>query len=181
MYAQYRRPKHLHNGNSASLQLYLSGGSSCADRNAVGTLRIATQPRCPRNTTISWTTFRRPPLALTISSRTKLKMRSPSSIEKIPLSIFWALACVPFSRHRSGWRFVFRRHGQTPAITHVRLKSGEMAEATAALTTAEAHAKKQLKSASRTNKDTHRFPPGTLWELIHADCIILVGLTQALR
>lgn len=56
-----------------------------------------------------------------------------------------------------------------------------MAEATTALNNAEALAKKQLKSASRTNKDTHRFPPGTLWELMHADCTILAGLTQALR
>jgi len=56
-----------------------------------------------------------------------------------------------------------------------------MTEANTALTNAEAHAKKQLKAASKTNKDTHRFPPGTLWELMHADCIILVGLTQALR
>lgn len=56
-----------------------------------------------------------------------------------------------------------------------------MAEANAALNNAEAHAKRRLKSASKSNKDTHRFPPGTLWELIHADCIILLGLTQALR
>ena len=56
-----------------------------------------------------------------------------------------------------------------------------MTEATAALNSAEALVKKQLKSASRTNKDTHRFPPGTLWELVHADCTILTGLTQALR
>ena len=56
-----------------------------------------------------------------------------------------------------------------------------MVEATTVLSDAEAHAKKQFKAASKTNKDTRRFPPGTLWELIHADCIILVGLTQALR
>lgn len=56
-----------------------------------------------------------------------------------------------------------------------------IAEANAALKKAEVHVKKQLKSASKSNKDTHRFPPGTLWELIHADCIILIGLTQALR
>lgn len=56
-----------------------------------------------------------------------------------------------------------------------------MAESTAALSNAEAGAKKQLKSASQSNKDTHKFPPGTLWELIHADCVILLGLTQALR
>ena len=56
-----------------------------------------------------------------------------------------------------------------------------MVEANTALNNAEANAKKQLKAASKTNKDTHRFPPGTLWELMHADCIILVGLTQALR
>ena len=56
-----------------------------------------------------------------------------------------------------------------------------MTEASTALTNAEAQAKKQLKAASKINKDTHRFPPGTLWELVHADCIILVGLTQALR
>ncbi|KAF9792188.1 hypothetical protein BJ322DRAFT_19589 [Thelephora terrestris] len=60
------------------------------------------------------------------------------------------------------------------------MESTMMAEANAALSNAEAHAKRQLKSASKANKDTHRFPPGTLWELIHADCIILLGLTQAL-
>ena len=56
-----------------------------------------------------------------------------------------------------------------------------MAEANAALNNAEAHAKRQLKSVSKSNQDTHGFPPGTLWELIHADCVILLGLTQALR
>ena len=56
-----------------------------------------------------------------------------------------------------------------------------MAEATTALSNAEALAKKQLKSVSRTNKDTHRFPPGTLWEVMQADCTMLTGLTQALR
>lgn len=56
-----------------------------------------------------------------------------------------------------------------------------MAQASATLTNAEAQAKKQLKAASKTNNDTHRFPPGILWELMHADCVILVGLTQALR
>lgn len=61
------------------------------------------------------------------------------------------------------------------------LKSAMMTEATAALNDTEAQAKRQLKSASKTNNDTHRFPPGTLWELIHADCTILLGLTQALR
>ncbi|KAF9651455.1 hypothetical protein BDM02DRAFT_3110516 [Thelephora ganbajun] len=60
------------------------------------------------------------------------------------------------------------------------MESAMMVEASAALNNAEAHAKKKHKSASKTNKDTHRFPPGTLWELMHADCIILVGLTQAL-
>jgi len=86
-----------------------------------------------------------------------------------------------FSRHRSEWRFVFKARGQASAIAHAPTKSAMMTEATAALNNAEALARKQLKSASKTNKDTHRFPPGTLWELLHADCTILTGLTQALR
>lgn len=56
-----------------------------------------------------------------------------------------------------------------------------MAEATASLQLAEAGAKKQLKLSSKYTKDSTRFPPGTLWELFHADGVILVGLTQALR
>ena len=88
---------------------------------------------------------------------------------------------APSSRHRSEWRFVSKAHGQTPAIAHAPTKSAMMTEATAALNKAEALVKKQLKSASKTNRDTHRFPPGTLWELVHADCTILAGLTQALR
>ena len=89
--------------------------------------------------------------------------------------------CVPSSRLHSEWRFVFGIHNQASNTAYVYAKSAMMAEANAALTSAEAHARKQLKSASKSNRDTQRFPPGTLWELIHADCIILLGLTQALR
>lgn len=67
------------------------------------------------------------------------------------------------------------------SISHLCIKSAMIAEANAKLSGAEAQAKRQFKSASKSNKDTHRFPPGTLWELIHADCIILLGLIQGLK
>lgn len=60
-------------------------------------------------------------------------------------------------------------------------QSGLMAEATTSLQLSEAGAKKQLKLSSKYTKDSNRFPTGTLWELLNADGVILVGLTQALR
>jgi hypothetical protein len=48
-----------------------------------------------------------------------------------------------------------------------------MSEATAALQRSEAAAKKQLKLTNKKGQDSTRFPPGTLWELIHADGVIL--------
>lgn len=50
-----------------------------------------------------------------------------------------------------------------------------MSEATAALQRAEAVAKKQLKLTTKKGQDSTRFPPGTLWELVHADSVILGG------
>jgi hypothetical protein len=56
-----------------------------------------------------------------------------------------------------------------------------ISEAGDALQRSEAASKKQLKLVSKNIRDSIRFPPGTLWELIHADAVILLGLTQALR
>lgn len=53
-----------------------------------------------------------------------------------------------------------------------------MSEAAAALQRSEAAAKKQLKLTTKKGQDSTRFPPGTLWELIHADGVIL-GRLQA--
>ena len=55
-----------------------------------------------------------------------------------------------------------------------------MAEASRLLTLCEAGAKKQLKLA-KSSSTTTQFPPGTEWELLHSDAVILLGLTHALR
>ena len=55
-----------------------------------------------------------------------------------------------------------------------------MAEASRLLTASEAGAKKQLKLA-KSSSQTTQFPPGTEWELLHSDSVILLGLTHALR
>ncbi|KAI0822776.1 outer membrane protein Iml2/Tetratricopeptide repeat protein 39 [Trametes gibbosa] len=54
-----------------------------------------------------------------------------------------------------------------------------MAEASRLLALAEAGAKKQLKLA-KSFENTTQFPPGTEWELLHSDAVILLGLTHAL-
>ncbi|THH16482.1 hypothetical protein EW146_g4161 [Bondarzewia mesenterica] len=59
------------------------------------------------------------------------------------------------------------------------MESGLMVEATRLLALAEVGAKKQAK-ATKSSKNGGRFPQGTEWELIHADAIILLGLTNAL-
>ena len=55
-----------------------------------------------------------------------------------------------------------------------------MAEASRLLTACETGAKKQLKIAKYSSQTT-QFPPGTEWELLHSDSVILLGLTHALR
>ncbi|KAH9852714.1 outer membrane protein Iml2/Tetratricopeptide repeat protein 39 [Lenzites betulinus] len=54
-----------------------------------------------------------------------------------------------------------------------------MAEASRLLALAEAGAKKQLKLA-KAFENTTQFPPGTEWELLQSDAVILLGLTHAL-
>jgi len=55
-----------------------------------------------------------------------------------------------------------------------------MAEASKCLALSEAGAKKKSKAA-RESKGTHRFQPGLEWEVLQADAVILLGLTNALR
>jgi hypothetical protein len=57
---------------------------------------------------------------------------------------------------------------------------GLMSEATRCLSLAEAGAKKQMKIA-KSAKQAHRFPAGIEWEIVHADAVVLLGLTNALR
>jgi|SRR6266850_1740991 len=59
-------------------------------------------------------------------------------------------------------------------------QAGLIAEASALLEQAEAGAKKQLKNAKNL-RQTGRFPTATEWELIYSDCVILLGMTYALR
>ncbi|RDX56360.1 hypothetical protein OH76DRAFT_379943 [Lentinus brumalis] len=59
------------------------------------------------------------------------------------------------------------------------METGLMAEASRLLALSEAGAKKQLKLA-RYSSQTTQFPPGTEWELLHSDAVILLGLTHAL-
>ncbi|TFY74478.1 hypothetical protein EWM64_g9534, partial [Hericium alpestre] len=60
------------------------------------------------------------------------------------------------------------------------METNLMAEASKQLTQAEAGAKKQIK-LHKGYKHVGRFAPGTEWELVHADIIILLGLTNALN
>jgi hypothetical protein len=57
------------------------------------------------------------------------------------------------------------------------MQTGRLAEATRCLTLAEAGAKKQIRVSKA--KGTSRFPAGTEWEVIHADSVVLLGLTHA--
>jgi hypothetical protein len=59
-------------------------------------------------------------------------------------------------------------------------QAGLIAEASALLEQAEAGAKKQLKNAKNL-RQTGRFPTATEWEIIYSDCVILLGMTYALR
>ncbi|CCL99980.1 uncharacterized protein FIBRA_02005 [Fibroporia radiculosa] len=59
------------------------------------------------------------------------------------------------------------------------METALLAEAQRCLSLSEAGSKKQLK-ASKYAKPTTRFPPGTEWELLHSDAIILLGLNYAL-
>lgn len=61
-----------------------------------------------------------------------------------------------------------------------RFQAGLIADASTILEQAEAAAKKQLKN-SKNLRQTGRFPAATEWELIYSDCVILLGLTYALR
>jgi hypothetical protein len=54
-----------------------------------------------------------------------------------------------------------------------------MEDATECLALSEAIAKRQVKAAKSTTA-SHRFPPGTEWEIIHTDAAVLLGLTHAL-
>ena len=55
-----------------------------------------------------------------------------------------------------------------------------LTEAQRCLSLSEAGSKKQLK-ASKYAKPTTKFPPGTEWELLNSDAVILLGLNHALR
>lgn len=54
-----------------------------------------------------------------------------------------------------------------------------MVDAAKALTDAEAATNQALKMV-KSNKSNTRFPSGMEWEVLHADTVILLGLTQAL-
>ena len=69
---------------------------------------------------------------------------------------------------------------RTPYPPQFLFQVGDIAEASNLLTQAEAGAKRHLKN-SKVLKQTGRFPASTEWELIYSDCVILLGLTQALR
>ena len=69
---------------------------------------------------------------------------------------------------------------RTPYPPPFLFQAGLIAEASSLLEQAEAGAKRHLKN-SKVLKQTGRFPASTEWELIYSDCVILLGLTQALR
>jgi len=54
-----------------------------------------------------------------------------------------------------------------------------MEEATRCLAESEAGAKKQARAA-KSLPSTHRFDAGMEWEVMHADAVVLLGLTHAL-
>ncbi|KAG6863107.1 hypothetical protein C0991_008147 [Blastosporella zonata] len=59
------------------------------------------------------------------------------------------------------------------------MESGLMVEATRCLTLSEAGARKQMKSANKAHPN-QRFAPGLEWEILNADAVVLLGLTNAL-
>lgn len=56
-----------------------------------------------------------------------------------------------------------------------------MVEASRLLALSEAGSKKELKLAKSSASNSTQFPPGTEWELLHSDAVILLGVTHALR
>ncbi|TDL16298.1 hypothetical protein BD410DRAFT_795499 [Rickenella mellea] len=60
------------------------------------------------------------------------------------------------------------------------METDRMAEATKCLSASEAGAKKELKNVKSTFRSNPRLPPGLDWEILHADAIVLLGLTHAL-
>ncbi|KII88264.1 hypothetical protein PLICRDRAFT_175873 [Plicaturopsis crispa FD-325 SS-3] len=59
------------------------------------------------------------------------------------------------------------------------METGLMAEATRCLTLAESGAKKQ-RGTAKSSKGSQRFVPGMEWEVLHADAVVMLGLTHAL-
>ncbi|KAG1865241.1 outer membrane protein Iml2/Tetratricopeptide repeat protein 39 [Suillus tomentosus] len=59
------------------------------------------------------------------------------------------------------------------------METGLMDEATRCLTASEAGAKKQARAA-KSLPSVHRFDAGMEWEVMHADAVVLLGLTHAL-
>jgi hypothetical protein len=59
------------------------------------------------------------------------------------------------------------------------MEMGLMEEATRCLTASEAGAKKQARAA-KSLPSIHRFDAGIEWEVMHADAVVLLGLTHAL-
>lgn len=59
-------------------------------------------------------------------------------------------------------------------------KVPKMDEASRCLSLSESGAKKQYKAA-KAAVSSHRFQPGLEWDILHADAIILLGMTHALR
>ncbi|KIK39840.1 hypothetical protein CY34DRAFT_88473 [Suillus luteus UH-Slu-Lm8-n1] len=59
------------------------------------------------------------------------------------------------------------------------METGLMDEATRCLTASEAGAKKQARAA-KSLPSVHRFDAGMEWEIMHADAVVLLGLTHAL-
>ncbi|KAG6911431.1 hypothetical protein DXG01_016528 [Tephrocybe rancida] len=59
------------------------------------------------------------------------------------------------------------------------MEPGLLAEATRCLTLSEAGARRQMKSAIKAHPN-QRFTPGLEWEILNADAVVLLGLTNAL-
>jgi hypothetical protein len=60
------------------------------------------------------------------------------------------------------------------------MESEKVAEASRCLTLSEAGAKKQMK-LTKGAKSVTRFPAGLEWEILHADVVVLLGLSNALE
>jgi hypothetical protein len=61
------------------------------------------------------------------------------------------------------------------------MESGLMTEATRLLTLSEAGARRQAKLKPKFTRTKQRFPTGLEWEILGADAVVLLGLTNALR